>query len=370
MDKEHVISDEVMDEIQNGLSNNEHWLAYNLKSYFLEKGDVYMFSKEDEAHEFAMNNISDYDLYEVVQVDSIRDVMTKLVYGEALNKQMFYFLTQNNNVMNEKNYDYLSKQLKYSGFGDDLNEKLKENITLGQPEFKLFHSKSFGKDEVVATLQFKKPENSDMYFFNRYSLMLKSPKMQDPVKQTFYLNNKEDNITLKEGYNLLSGRSVYKELTSKEGEKNNAWLQLNFKETDPNGNFKLKSFYENYGFDLPKELAKQSIKELANEEDKKGLLASLQRGNRQSVTIATGGKESKVFVEAAPQFKSLNFYDEKMYRLKPEQLKELSSKEVNANLEAKQDMKKEQKQSVTAVEDEPEEVKSQKKSRKKSQKVA
>lgn len=88
------------------------------------------------------------------------------------------------------------------------------------------------------------------------------------------------------------------------------------------------------------------------------------------MTIATGGKESKVFVEAAPQFKSLNFYDEKMYRLKPEQLKELSSKEVNANLEAKQDMKKEQKQSVTAAEDEPEEVKSQKKSRKKSQKVA
>ena len=360
-----MISDEAFNEILNGLSQGQQWLAYNSTNYFLEKGDVFMFRHEEQADEFAMNNISDYDLFDVVQVNSIRDLMEKLVYGEAL--KMSYFLTQNKKVMNEKNYDYLSNQLKYSGFGDELNEKLKEKINLGQPEFQLFQSKNFGKDETVATLLFKKPENSDMYFFNRYSLMLKSPKMEAPVKQTFYINNKEDNITLKEGYNLLSGRAVHKELTSKEGEKQNAWVQMNFKETDAAGNFKLKSFYDNYGFDLQKELAKHPIKELKNEEDQKQLLASLQRGNRQSVTIATGGNESKVFIEAAPQFKSLNFYDEKMYRLRPEQLKGLASKEEN--LEPKQDQKKTQKLSAGTAEEEPEEAKSQKKSRRKGQKV-
>ena len=85
------------------------------------------------------------------------------------------------------------------------------------------------------------------------------------------------------------------------------------------------------------------------------------------MTIATGGNESKVFVEAAPQFKGLNFYDEKMYRLKPEQIKEFASRAVN--LEAKQDLKKEQKQSVGAAEEEPEKEKSQKKSRRKGQSV-
>ncbi len=368
MAKKHVISDEAMMEIANGLLHNEHWLAYNLKSYFLENGDVYMFGKKDEADEFAMNNISAYDSFEVIQVNSIRDAMEKLTYGESLEKQMSYFLTQNDTIMNEKNYDYLSNQLKYSGFGDELSEKLKDQIKLGGSEFKLFHSKSFGKDETVATLQFKKPDNSDMYFFNRYSLMLKTPKMDDPVTQTFFINNKEDNITLKEGYNLLNGRAVYKELTSKDGQKNNAWVQLNFKETDTNGNFRVKSFYENYGFNLGKELAKHPIKELGNEENKQNLLASLQRGNRQSVTITTGGKEDKVFVEAAPQFKGLNFYDEKMYRLKPDQLRNLSSKEVSQD--TKQDIKKEQKQGVASGDSEPEEMKPQKKSRRKGQKVS
>ena len=197
MEKGHVITDGAIKEIVNGLLHNEHWLAYNLKSYFLEKEDAFMFGNMEEADEFAMNNISDYDSFAVVKVDSVMDLMEKLVYTEA--SKTSYFLTQNNNVMNEKNYDYLSNQLKYSGFGDELNEKLKEKINLGQPEFQLFHSKNFGKDETVATLLFKKPENSDMYFFNRYSLMLKSPKMEVPVKQTFYINNKEDNITLKEG---------------------------------------------------------------------------------------------------------------------------------------------------------------------------
>src|SRR5690606_28287311 len=117
-----VISDQAMNEILTGLSHGQEWLAYNSMNYFMETGDVFMFRHEEEADEFAMNNISEYDLFAVIKVNSIRDVMEKLVYGEALKERMSYLLTQNNNVMNEKNYDYLSNQLKYSGFGDELNE--------------------------------------------------------------------------------------------------------------------------------------------------------------------------------------------------------------------------------------------------------
>src|SRR5439155_6097299 len=126
--------------------------------------------------------------------------------------------------------------------------------------------------------------------------------------------NKINNITLKEAYNLMSGRAVNKDLTNKEGQVYNAWIQMNFKETDRNGNYLLKHFHTNYGFDLEKELAKHPIKELTNEQDKIRLLESLQKGNRQSATLLQEGKEQKVFIEASPQFKSINVYDHNMHR--------------------------------------------------------
>src|ERR1044071_10399868 len=103
-----------------------------------------------------------------------------------------------------------------------------------------------------------------MYFFNSYQLNLKQENTSDIMKQTFYIN-KGNNITLKEAYNLMNGRAINKDLTNKEGQVYNAWVQMDFKETDKNGNYQLKHYHQNYGFDLEKELTKYSIKELENE---------------------------------------------------------------------------------------------------------
>lgn len=225
--------------------------------------------------------------------------------------------------MNERNHDYLSRQLKYTGFGEGHVEALKEKMAQGPPDFVLFHQAEFGKDNVVATLQFKKSEESEMYFFNRYSLMLKNEKIpDDTMKQTFYMGNNQDNITLKEAYNLMSGRAIHKEMTPKEGEKYNAWLQLDFKENDTNGNFKVKQFHPNYGYELTKALSAHAIKELTEPQQMKNIMESLERGNRQAVTIDVKGKEQKMYIEAAPQFKSLNFYDASMKRVNAQTLYE------------------------------------------------
>ncbi|OJV98528.1 MAG: hypothetical protein BGO52_11765 [Sphingobacteriales bacterium 44-61] len=230
--------------------------------------------------------------------------------------------------MNEKNYDYLSKQLLFTGFGEGHQAELKAKMQEGKNEFVLFHQQDFGKDNVVASLQFNKPEDGDRYFFNRYNLILKNDLHADPIKQTFYINNdmkkkEHEDITLKEGYNLLSGRAVNKNLVTKEGEKYNAWVQLDFKATDKHGNFEEKKFHEKYGFDLPATLAKLPIKEIQDEKQAERLMESLQRGNRQSVTIQLpDNRETKVFIEAAPQFKSLNLYDANMKRTNLQALSE------------------------------------------------
>ena len=161
---------------------------------------------------------------------------------------------------------------------------------------------------------------------------------------------------------------MHKELTSKEDEKYKAWLQLDFKTIDKNGNFEVKKFHQNYGFDLEKTLAKHPIKELANEVDKGRLIESLQRGNRQSATMQHEGKEQNIFIEAAPQFKSINLYDSSMKRVNAQTLYEKPGETQTEKKEAKKESIKKDKAGDDEGGDFPKKV--QKRPRKKSQSIS
>ncbi|WP_242917480.1 hypothetical protein [Pontibacter liquoris] len=214
--------------------------------------------------------------------------------------------------MNEKNFEYLRDQLKYTGFGEGLEKELREKMEQKTPEFELFHQAAFGKDQAVAVLQFRKSEQ-DMYFFNRYLVALRGEKPADILEQTFHIN-KGNNITLKEAYNLMQGRAVNKDLTSREGQGYNAWLQLDFKQADPAGNYQVKQYHANYGFDLEKTLERFYIKELEDPQQKEQLIHSLKKGNQQLITALEEGYEVKRYIEASPQFKTINVYNEQRQR--------------------------------------------------------
>ena len=130
-------------------------------------------------------------------------------------------------------------------------------------------------------------------------------------------------------------RTIINLLTNKEGQVYNAWILMDFKETDRNGNYSLKHYHQNYGFDLEKELAKHPIKELTNEQDKTRLLESLQKGNRQAVTFVKDGTEQRMFIEANPRFKSLNVYDSSMQRVHSQSQKEKNTPEQSVKQETK-----------------------------------
>jgi hypothetical protein len=216
--------------------------------------------------------------------------------------------------MNQKNFEYLRDQVKYTGFGEGLEDSLKEKLSKQSPDFTLNHSARYGNDVAASTLHFSKSKQSDMYFFNSYKVNLQRDNVPDAMEQTFYIN-KGNNITLKEAYNLMSGRAVNKDLTTKEGQLYNAWVQMDFKQADSNGNYKLKHYHQNYGYDMDAVLAKHPIKELGNDEYKNALMDSLKKGNRQSVTFIQDGGEKKHYIEANPQFKTINIYDSNMLRL-------------------------------------------------------
>lgn len=262
--------------------------------------------------------------------------------------------------MNEKNFEYLRDQVKYSGFGEGLESELKDKMQQQTPGFTLNHEAYYGEDVARVSLNFKKSGESDMYFFNSYKVELQKDNSKESLDQTFYIN-KGSNITMKEAYNLMEGRSVNKDLTNKEGEVYNAWVQMDFKQADTNGNFKLNQYHQNYGYDLEAALSKHPIKELENVKFKDDLMDSLKKGNLQSATFLKDGNEVKQSIEANPQFKTINVYDGNMKRIDNRQSKEEKQSEGESK-SIKQDSKR---QSPSADEDAPAVPQEEKKRKKK-----
>jgi hypothetical protein len=323
MEKQNVISDELMKEIESQVKSNHNWIAYNSINYFLEKGDVFFFKNKDEADEFCMNNIGDYQNFQTIYAPTSDIAYQKIVYGEdllLLNKMIASPLK--NTIMNQENLKYLQDNLKYLGFGDKLYADLEINLKAQKPEFTLSYNSELNKQTLDATLYLKKSDTTDMYFFNKYDFNLKKneDKAAD-LQQTFYVT-KGQGITLKEAFNLLNGRAVHKELTPKVGDNYKAWIQLDLTQKDEKGNFKRQQFHENYGYDVKKELQKLPVSDNNAEKEEK-LIKSVQKGNLQAVDIKLEGKEARIFVEANPQYKTLNLYDANMKRLTNEQKQEI-----------------------------------------------
>ena len=252
--------------------------------------------------------------------------------------------------MNNENFQYLKDNIKYMGFGEKQHEELEQHLRDGKEVFQLNFSAEINKKSFEATLNFRKSNNSDMYFFNSYQASLERRNGEN-VDQTFYLN-KGKGVTAKEAYNLLEGRAVHKELSNKAGELYKAWIQLDFDHKDKNGNNEVKQYHEKYRYDLKDAVSKFAISELHDTEKEKALMQSLQKGNIQSVSIEKDGNVSKMFIEANPKFKTVNLYDGQMKQVQKEELRQYHS--VNQSQgrgvgqeqmeEQKQDKKKEVKQ--------------------------
>lgn len=220
--------------------------------------------------------------------------------------------------MNEKNFEYLKDNLKYMGFGEGLVESLKEQMKNGAPAFHLSFDTEVNKKAFSAVLSFRKSENTDMYFFNSYhaTLTRSNGELKD---QAFYLN-KGKGVTAKEAYNLLEGRAVYKELENKERQKYHAWLQIDFSKRDKNNNHEMKQYHEAYGYDLKQALSKLPIRDMKEPDLADILLASLQKGNLLAVAFEKDGGAVRMFVEANPQYKTVNLYNSELKRVPKEEL--------------------------------------------------
>jgi hypothetical protein len=256
------------------------------------------------------------DLLVLLHGDELRPVDIHINTPQVIKNYENHLLTIKTNTMNEKNLEYLKDNLKYQGFGESLQRPLEQNITEGKTEFTLQHKATYNNQAMENALHFKKGDQNDMYFFNKYDAKLLQPEER---AQTFYLD-KGNGVTSKEAFNLLNGRAVHKELTSKEGEKYQAWVQLDLSKKEENGNYKLNRYHENYGYNLDKALGQYPIKELGDPKLKDDLMKSMEKGNLQAVKMEVKGKEETFFIQADPQYKDMNVFNKNQTKLDREQV--------------------------------------------------
>ena len=259
--------------------------------------------------------LQDNKLQSMVQSTKKRPALTQKGKGQASVPESKIV------VMPDRNYERLCQQLRQLGFGDSLRTALKEKMQQKDLQFDLTLPKNYGKDETVTTLNYRRSEEG-MYTLLRYSMSLKSDRYVVPLQHTFYAGNKDATITATEAYHLLAGRAVHKEVANQQGEKYNAWLQLDFKTPNGSHGYRVRSFTENYGYDLKGTLEKYPIKEIQDNVSAGKLVEALQKGERQPVTLEIGGATEKVWVEAAPQFKTINMYAVSGERLRMDQVRE------------------------------------------------
>lgn len=371
------------------LGERDEFVAFSDDPFPVHKEELFSFSTREEALEFCREMSTDIEPYNYLSIESAYRAMSDGYRGNtllieknelvdvslmiaarhqrleakyAINNQIHN--NQKSKIMNQKNFEYLRDQVKYTGFGEGLENDLKQKIEEGKPEFKLQHHTKYGDDSVTTTLNFSQSKQSDMYFFNSYQATLQKENNPEKMEQTFYVN-KGGTITLKEAYNLMQGRAVNKDLTSKEGQVYNAWLILDFKQTDKQGNYKLHPYHQNYEYDFEAALSKHPIRELENEQYKSNLMNSLKKGNRQSVTFDIDGKDEKRYIEANPRFKTIKVYDSNMQPIDKRQKKEKESESQDQSV--KQDSKKEKQ---VPDEDDGPEIPKKSKKRKKTQSVS
>lgn len=236
--------------------------------------------------------------------------------------------------MAESVIGFAENQLKRLGMLMAMSPELKDKLTNSTGVFEHSFDKKFDNDRVDVNLHFRKSSQSGLSFINKFEVSLTKEGQSAEMKQTFFVPNEtkmahsdrgdiryDNKYTLKESYNLLSGRPVFKNLLDRDGVGYEAWVKLDSKKKLDNGNHELKLYNKNYGFSLEGVLKEYSIKELANPQYKANLIDSLHRGNLQKATfIEKEGGERQLLISPSITTGSLNIYDESKKRVPLERL--------------------------------------------------
>lgn len=306
--------------------NKEHYTPVSeedLELYGEDYGNIYVdrnfLTKVDEFLKAIHND------------DNLRTEINE-VYWSIKNQQNN--INKNTKTMeNTKDFnqvEYLKNQMKYLGFGE--SEKLHKDLENGinssekQFEIKTTSDKTLPGNNVDFTLKFNKSEKGGI-FLNSYNATLTN----DKGERSHNFSAKNNPFTAKEAVNLLEGRTVKTELSTKDGVEFPAFVKLNFSEKNQYDNYKMQVFNENYGVDTAK-IVDNSKLIFDKPEYRDNTIKSLEKGNVVKVKFEHEGNTIEGKAVLNPQYKNISLYDNDMNRVntnKPIQGMEQDAHEKN-----------------------------------------
>ena len=202
------------------------------------------------------------------------------------------------------NNKYLENQLQQIGF-KDVFKKVQRFIEKGEPKFSITVSNYINeKDRMDYNLDFNYIDNGQ-YKFEGYQAVLENNHKPNEERSYYFKTNEENNFSLNEVYNLLSGRSV------KKGE---TWIQFDLNDKDADGHYRLKEFQESYGYNIEKALSQLPLK-LLHPSELTTMIDSLKGGGRQEAALLKDQTVQKIFIEADPHHKCLILYNESLKKV-------------------------------------------------------
>lgn len=205
----------------------------------------------------------------------------------------------------QKNNEALHEQLKKNGF-TNLYNKVEIMIRQGHIQFALPVSQYINeKERINYDLNFSKNEDG-YYQFDGYKATLENEFKPYENRMHYFKNDELSSFNAEQSYNLLSGRAI---------QKDNIWVQFDLNDKDSNDCYRLKEFHSAYGYSIEKEIKNLPLKVLNNRTETNKLMDALKQGFRQPVTFLKNGSEHKFYIDANPQFKSINIYDENLKKL-------------------------------------------------------
>ncbi len=231
--------------------------------------------------------------------------------------------------MNTENLGELKESLYRKGFGETLNNDLEQEMKSGNPEFTLEHAVNIGEDDAVYKLHFRRDEERDKVYFNKYDLAISNAQTPDQAREHTFPTEKL--ITAMEAYRMLKyGElvAVNKNLYNKESQQYNTWISLDVNgKKDEYNNYPVNTYHENYyqkqPFELKDSLKKLPVpvKELENPQTLERIEKSLKKANLVPVTMMVNGEQTSGTLAVNPKIGRVDLYDQDMRLVERQQQK-------------------------------------------------
>jgi uncharacterized protein (UPF0332 family) len=150
-------------------------------------------------------------------------------------------------------------------------------------------------DDEIAKVDMTFAKDQSGYSYKNY--MVRHPTADGGIKEHSFRIPDGMIVSSRQAYNLVCGRACQT--------NDGSWLSLDINDKDRNGNYPLKVYGKDHGFDVSDALKGQPIKELKDEVDRRRIISDLQKGEPVSATYMQNGKRKTITLEANPKIKSV-----------------------------------------------------------------